>query len=59
MRPSNSNDPISASHQYAMRIARETNLKTLGPEGFFPLIQIDKDSGYYIPTDVEKVCIPH
>lgn len=56
LRPSVTEDPLSASHQYKLRLDRETELKQVGVHGYFNLLRYErKNNDYVIPDEMTNV----
>jgi hypothetical protein len=54
IRFSNTDDPLSASNQYQLKLDREEALKVLGNHGYFNLIT-NKQGDYQVPAQTIKV----
>jgi hypothetical protein len=56
LRPSETEDPLSASHQYKLRLDRESELKQVGVHGYFNLLRYErKNNDYVIPDEMTNV----
>ena len=59
MRPSVTEEPLSASRQFKLRLERENELKQVGVQGYFNLLRFErKNNDYVIPDEMSNVSHP-